>query len=582
MKKIALFAFCIFFVLSIRPADAANTFCDCQNRTGDCQILCSGYQDSDKICECEVGQSFTAIDQTVCDTQCAAQAAAAASANLPKVNSIFCDCNTQISQTNDQCKTQCPNYNNQKICMCAIGAKPTTMNADATAAVCQTDCQTAAAGQTETSPPAETSVEAGQPAPATSPAIKPKLYVPIPDLHFSDVVLATTGGGAASLPWISEYVIAVYKYAMGIGSILGIIMIMIAGVLYLTSAGNPQRVGQAKDYIVGSVIGLTVLFSSYLILNFINPQLTKLGSLQFQTVSLEQLEIEFQDAEAVGREDVNAGDYAPIPGAAPSAPAPRPSGEVLPVVALDPDNCKPSKPSGIGNASLLSKYQEMNCLSLGQRSLANITRVYIHEGSTAEKNVKSWINKYKKEGKTISSHYTINRDGTIYQMLGEEKVAAHVPCRKVFNERTGKKDKCDPNGIPNKNSIGIDLEVNVRTAYYWSKINTCLGLVKDKKIKGVENTKEAAIEFCTPTYTQAQYDSLKKLLQSIAGRTGYSYDISHTFAHCEWGGHTDPRNFDWSKLGQSTETHQDRNPSYCKYFPIYEERVKELADKLFQ
>ena len=55
------------------------------------------------------------------------------------------------------------------------------------------------------------------------------------------------------------------------------ISLLIGGFLYLTSAGNPARMGEAKDRIFSALIGLVLLFSIYLILNTINPELTILS-----------------------------------------------------------------------------------------------------------------------------------------------------------------------------------------------------------------------------------------------------------------------------------------------------------------
>ncbi|HUT22233.1 MAG TPA: N-acetylmuramoyl-L-alanine amidase [Candidatus Bipolaricaulota bacterium] len=522
------------------------SYCECPV-SGECPTLCSNTPADSKICKCDNGNTISVANSTQCDTQCAAQAAAAASANLPTVNSIFCDCNTQISQTNDQCKTQCPNYNNQKICMCGLGAKPKTMNAEATPAVCQTDCQAAALAVT--SAPAETAAEPGQPAPATSPAIKPKLTVPIPDLHFSDVVLATAGGGAASLPWISEYVIAVYKYAMGIGSILAVIMIMIAGILYLTSAGNPQRIGQAKGYIIGSITGLTILFSSYLLLNLINPALTRLGPIGIGVVEAERLawEESFAIAEAAAITPPNVEQTDPE--------------KLIPTERAGcTDTGKASKPSGfsMANTSLLGK---LDCNATRQRQVSSIKYIVLHDGGGAAFNVSFWTKRCQEKGyqSCPASHYTINRSGAIYQTLGEEKVAYHA---QAYNSA----------------GIGIDLENDLPSKFIYSRVDDCLTACKDGKYpckKATANNKQYAISKCTPEKSVSQYVSLALLIQDIRTRAPGAKVV----AHCEGGVHSDPRNFNWRLIGIDPAAHPDT--AHCKFYPTYSDRVKSLADKIF-
>jgi hypothetical protein len=49
------------------------------------------------------------------------------------------------------------------------------------------------------------------------------------------------------------------------------------GFRYLTSAGNPTAMSDAKDQISSALLGLILLFCSWLILNTINPELILLG-----------------------------------------------------------------------------------------------------------------------------------------------------------------------------------------------------------------------------------------------------------------------------------------------------------------
>ncbi|MDP2650826.1 MAG: hypothetical protein Q8P04_01900, partial [bacterium] len=56
--------------------------------------------------------------------------------------------------------------------------------------------------------------------------------------------------------------------------------IVFGGILYTVSAGNASKQDDAKQWITGALIGLLLLFGSYLILNTINPELTKLNDLK--------------------------------------------------------------------------------------------------------------------------------------------------------------------------------------------------------------------------------------------------------------------------------------------------------------
>ncbi len=71
-----------------------------------------------------------------------------------------------------------------------------------------------------------------------------------------------------------------YNWAVGIGGLVALGVLIYGGLLYSTSAGNPSRQGDAKEWMFGSLIGLSILFGSYMILSIVNPELTKLKDLE--------------------------------------------------------------------------------------------------------------------------------------------------------------------------------------------------------------------------------------------------------------------------------------------------------------
>ena len=70
-----------------------------------------------------------------------------------------------------------------------------------------------------------------------------------------------TGGGGGVFggddldSWIKNF----YIWALGIGSLLAILILMYAGYLLTTSRGNPEQVNLAKEYIIGALSGLAFL-----------------------------------------------------------------------------------------------------------------------------------------------------------------------------------------------------------------------------------------------------------------------------------------------------------------------------------
>ncbi len=68
------------------------------------------------------------------------------------------------------------------------------------------------------------------------------------------------------LEGVFENVISV---ALGLGAIALFIMLLIGGVKYITSGGDPKRIEEARKALTYAILGMVLLASAYLILRFI-------------------------------------------------------------------------------------------------------------------------------------------------------------------------------------------------------------------------------------------------------------------------------------------------------------------------
>ncbi len=83
-----------------------------------------------------------------------------------------------------------------------------------------------------------------------------------------DAAGATTYGDAAAYearPGLMSTIANVVRIILGLLGILFIILIIYAGVLWMTSAGNSDQVEKARGIIVQAVIGLVVIMAAYAI-----------------------------------------------------------------------------------------------------------------------------------------------------------------------------------------------------------------------------------------------------------------------------------------------------------------------------
>jgi len=119
----------------------------------------------------------------------------------------------------------------------------------------------------------------------------------IPELQikFSDKIFVNRvecqknveGGMECKVPWIADYIAAIYKYAIGIVGILAVVVMMFGGLVWIMSAGNTSRVGEARAWITASITGLVLVLASYTILYIINPNLVNLNFLSVPVVKEE-------------------------------------------------------------------------------------------------------------------------------------------------------------------------------------------------------------------------------------------------------------------------------------------------------
>ena len=75
---------------------------------------------------------------------------------------------------------------------------------------------------------------------------------------------------------LPAYIEAIYKFGIWTIGISAMLMIVIGGIMYITSAGNTSSTGKAKGIITDALIGIVMALCAWLILYVINPDLVKI------------------------------------------------------------------------------------------------------------------------------------------------------------------------------------------------------------------------------------------------------------------------------------------------------------------
>lgn len=140
----------------------------------------------------------------------------------------------------------------------------------------------------------------------------PKLQVDVPGLTFDGNITAEDGDNGIksySVPYLATYINAVYKYSLGLGVLIAIIIIMYSGMRWMTAFGNAKAVSEARSMIGNAVSGLALLFGVYSILYVLNPNLSNLNSIQILAPKQEV----FETSSLVGEIVESAGESAGNP-----------------------------------------------------------------------------------------------------------------------------------------------------------------------------------------------------------------------------------------------------------------------------
>ena len=199
----------------------------------------------------------------------------------------------------------------------------------------------------------------------------------------------------------------------------------------------------------------------------------------------------------------------------------------------------PFVPAGIPNYPNADNRHMGKQINGGKKRKKQINIIILHDGGKMSKSggltsVERVINMWNKG--YASSHYWIDHDGTVFQLMSEDKVAHHA------SQGSGKKTESK---IPstNRQAIGIDLQRAPKGAEATRRF-------KDKDGKIYTCPERGYAE----PYTEQQYAALRSLLEDICKRRGIPYDGKHIIGHYAQraGHHSDPvKGFKWNSIGIS-------------------------------
>ncbi len=113
----------------------------------------------------------------------------------------------------------------------------------------------------------------------------PTLGVPVPGLEFS---APYRSGSDVVIPFLGQYIAAMYRYAVGISVIVAIVMVVYGAFRYLIGS-IPGDVKRGKTIMIDAIAGMLITLAAFLILETANPATLKLDALRVPFVNPEDL-----------------------------------------------------------------------------------------------------------------------------------------------------------------------------------------------------------------------------------------------------------------------------------------------------
>lgn len=96
-------------------------------------------------------------------------------------------------------------------------------------------------------------------------------------------LLLVSQAGAEDLPNplgttdIGKLLVKIIIFILRLTAIIAVSYFIYGGLTWMTAGGNSDKIRKGKDIIVWAVLGLVVIFTSYIIINFVFESLKKVG-----------------------------------------------------------------------------------------------------------------------------------------------------------------------------------------------------------------------------------------------------------------------------------------------------------------
>lgn len=118
---------------------------------------------------------------------------------------------------------------------------------------------------------------------------QPLPRIKIPGLEFTsaeqlaeNMFTDTDGSTYLFIPFLGEYISAVYRYGIAAAGVFVVIVLIVSGIQWIFGGASPDNIDAAKERIKHAMTGLFIIATTYTFLYIINPELTSFKSLKIE------------------------------------------------------------------------------------------------------------------------------------------------------------------------------------------------------------------------------------------------------------------------------------------------------------
>jgi hypothetical protein len=124
------------------------------------------------------------------------------------------------------------------------------------------------------------------------------------------VKLSVPIAGMTEVGDLGTYIVAIYRWLIGLGAFICVIVFTLAGFKWLLAGGNEESVSSAKGMMTNAILGMVLLLSAVMIATLIDPRTMEIGILKTPKLSPVALTIASDDCAQWAKIGVEIGKLA--------------------------------------------------------------------------------------------------------------------------------------------------------------------------------------------------------------------------------------------------------------------------------